>query len=115
LWRDESALDAEIVALEDDPEAIRVTVSVSVVVRVTREKVLDRFAREVFDARRAALSADDFTPLAYEAVWDEGLDDVTGGPTGQLRFLVDPAANQAHSQDSAVDDREPAGCTDLVC
>lgn len=71
---------------------MRLTVSVSVVVRVTREKVLDRFAREVSAARRDALSPDDFAPLAYLAVCDEGLDDVTGGPTGQLRFLIDAGA-----------------------
>jgi hypothetical protein len=92
FWRGESALDAEIVALEDDPDAMRLTVSVSVVVRVTREKVLDRFAREVFAARRDALVPEDFAPLAYQAVCDEGLDDVAGGPTGQLRFLIDPGA-----------------------
>jgi hypothetical protein len=78
--------------LEDDPDAMRLTVSVSVVVRVTREKVLDRFARDVFAARRDALSPDCFAPLAYQGVCDEGLDDVTGGPTGQLRFLIDPGA-----------------------
>jgi alkanesulfonate monooxygenase SsuD/methylene tetrahydromethanopterin reductase-like flavin-dependent oxidoreductase (luciferase family) len=92
FWRDESTLDSEIVALEDDPDAIRVTVSVSVVVRVTREKVLERFAREVFAARREALSPDDFAPLAYQAGLRGGLDDVAGGPTGQLRFLIDPGA-----------------------
>jgi hypothetical protein len=92
FWRDESALDAEIVALEDDPDAMRLTVGVSVVVRVTREKVLDRFAREVFAARRDALSPDDFAPLAYRAVCEEGLDDVAGGPAGQLRFLIDAGA-----------------------
>jgi alkanesulfonate monooxygenase SsuD/methylene tetrahydromethanopterin reductase-like flavin-dependent oxidoreductase (luciferase family) len=92
FWCEESALDAEIVALEDDPDAMRVTVSVSVVVRVTREKVLDRFAREVFAARRDALSPDDFAPLAYQAACEEGLDDVIGGPAGQLRFLMDPGA-----------------------
>ena len=92
FWWDESALDAEIVALEDDRDAKRLSVSVSVVVRVTREKVLDRFAREVLAARRDALSPDDFAPLAYQAVCDEGLDDVAGGPTGQLRFLIDPGA-----------------------
>lgn len=92
FWRDESALDAEIVALEDDQDALRLTVSVSVVVRVTRAEVLDRFAREVLVARRDALSPDDFAPLAYQAVCDEGSDDVTGGPAGQLRFLIDPGA-----------------------
>lgn len=61
-------------------------------VRVTREKVLDRFAREVFAARRDALSPDDFAPLAYLAACEVGLDDITGGPAGQLRFLIDPAA-----------------------
>ena len=92
FWHDESALDAEIVALEDDPDALRLTVSVSVVVRVTREKVLDRFVREVLAARRDALSSDDFAPLAYLAACDEGLDDVTGGPAGQLQFLINPGA-----------------------
>ena len=91
-WYDESALDAEIAVLEDDPAAMRVTVTVSVVVRVTREKVLDRFAREVFAARRDALSPDDFAPLAYQAACQDGLDDVSGGPAGQLRFLIDPGA-----------------------
>jgi hypothetical protein len=38
------------------PGAVRLTVSVSVVVRVTREKVLDRFAHELFVARRDALA-----------------------------------------------------------
>jgi len=74
------------------PDAMRLTVSVSVVVRVTREEVLDRFAREVSAGRRDALAPDDFAPLAYQAVCDEGLDDVTGGPAGQLRFLIDPGA-----------------------
>ena len=78
--------------LEDDPDAVRLTVNVSVVVRVTREKVLDRFAQDVFAARRDALVASDFAPLAYQAACDEGLDDVNGGPAGQLRFLIDPGA-----------------------
>jgi alkanesulfonate monooxygenase SsuD/methylene tetrahydromethanopterin reductase-like flavin-dependent oxidoreductase (luciferase family) len=92
FWRDESGLDAEIVALEDDPDAMRVTVDVSVVVRVTRAQVLDRFAREAFVARRETLSPDDFAPLAYQAACEEGLDDIAGGPAGQLRFLIDPGA-----------------------
>jgi alkanesulfonate monooxygenase SsuD/methylene tetrahydromethanopterin reductase-like flavin-dependent oxidoreductase (luciferase family) len=78
--------------LEDDPDAVRLTVNVSVVVRVTREKVLDRFAQDVFAARRDALAASDFAPLAYQAACDEGLDDVNGGPAGQLGFLIDPGA-----------------------
>jgi hypothetical protein len=53
---------------------------------------LDRLAREVLAARRDALSADDFAPLAYQAACDEGLDDGTGGSAGQLRFLIDPCA-----------------------
>ena len=53
-------------------------------VRVTRDKVLDRFAREAFAARRDALVPSDFAPLAYQAACDEGLDDVTGGPAGQF-------------------------------
>jgi hypothetical protein len=85
-------VDAEIVALEDDPDALRLTVTVQVVVRVTREKVLDRFAREVFAARQDALVPEDFAPLAYQAACDEGLDHVTGGPAGQLGFLIDPGA-----------------------
>lgn len=85
-------MDAEIVALEDDPDAMRVTVNVSVVVRVTRARVLDRFAREVFAARGDALLPDDFAPLAYRAACEDGLDDATGGPAGQLRFLIDPGA-----------------------
>jgi alkanesulfonate monooxygenase SsuD/methylene tetrahydromethanopterin reductase-like flavin-dependent oxidoreductase (luciferase family) len=92
FWHDPSALDAEIVAFEDDPDAVRLTVNVSVVVRVTREKVLDRFAQDVFAARRDALAGADFAPLAYLAACDEGLDDVHGGPAGQLRFLIDPDA-----------------------
>jgi hypothetical protein len=68
------------------------TVSVRVVVRVTRDKVLGRFAREAFAARRDALVPSDFAPLAYQAACDEGLDDVTGGPAGQLGFLIDPGA-----------------------
>jgi hypothetical protein len=76
---DESALDAEIAALEDDPDAMRVTVNVSVVVRATRERVLDRFAREVWAARRESLSPDDFAPLAYQAACEDGFDDITGG------------------------------------
>jgi hypothetical protein len=76
--------------LEDDPDAVRLTVNVSVVVRVTREKVLDRFAQEVFAARRDALAPSDFAPLAYQAACDEGLDDVNGGPATQLGFLIDP-------------------------
>jgi hypothetical protein len=90
FWRDHSGLDAQIVALEDAPDAVWLTVNVSVVVRVTREKVLDRFAQEVFAARRDALVPSDFAPLAYQAACDEGLDDVNGGPAGQLRFLIDP-------------------------
>jgi alkanesulfonate monooxygenase SsuD/methylene tetrahydromethanopterin reductase-like flavin-dependent oxidoreductase (luciferase family) len=85
-------LDAEIVMLEDDPDAVRLTVNVSVVVRVTREKALDRFARDVFAARRDALVASDFAPLAYQSACEEGLGDVHGGPVGQLRFLIDPGA-----------------------
>jgi hypothetical protein len=92
FWYDESALDAETAALEDDPDAMRVTVTMSVVVRVTREKVLDRFAREVWAARREALSPEDFAPLAYQAACEDGLDDITDGPAGQLRFLIDPGA-----------------------
>jgi hypothetical protein len=87
-----SAVDAEIVSLEDDSDAARLTVTVSAVVRVTREQVLDRFAREVFAARRDALSPEDFAPLAYQAACDAGLEDITGGPAGQLRFLIDPGA-----------------------
>jgi len=71
---------------------VRLTVTVQVVVRVTREKVLDRFAREVFAARGDALVPSDFAPLAYQAACEEGLDEVTGGPAGQLRFLIDPGA-----------------------
>jgi hypothetical protein len=82
-WRDPSALDAEIVALEDDPQALRLTVTGSVVVGVTREKVLGRFAQETFAARRDALAPSDFAPLAYQAACDEGLEDVTGGPADQ--------------------------------
>jgi alkanesulfonate monooxygenase SsuD/methylene tetrahydromethanopterin reductase-like flavin-dependent oxidoreductase (luciferase family) len=78
--------------LEDDPDAVRLTVNVSVVVRVTREKVLDRFAQDVFAAGVDALVASDFAPLAYQAACDEGLDDVNGGPAGQLGFLIDPGA-----------------------
>jgi len=69
-----------------------VTLNVSVAVRVTREKVLDRFAREAFAARREALSPSDFAPLAYQAACEEGLDDVNRGPAGQLEFLIDPGA-----------------------
>ena len=104
FWYDESALDAEIAALEDDPDAMRVTVNVSVVVRVTRAKVLERFAEDVFAARGEALSSDDFAPLAYQAVCEEGLDDVTGGPAGQLRFLIDPGAIVAGIPGVAVED-----------
>jgi hypothetical protein len=101
---DESALDAEIVAREDDPDALRLTVSVSVVVRVTREKVLDRFAREVFAARRDALSPDDFAPLAYLAACEDGLDDVTSDPAAQLRFLLDPGGIVAGIRGVGVED-----------
>jgi hypothetical protein len=59
---------------------------------VTREKVLDRFAQDVFAARRDALMLSDFAPLAYQAACDEGLDDVNGGSAGQLGFLIDPGA-----------------------
>lgn len=90
FWRDDSALDAEIVALEDAPDAVRLTVNLSVVVRVTREKALSRFAQEVLAARQDALVPSDFAPLAYQAACDEGLDDVNGDPAGQLGFLIDP-------------------------
>lgn len=90
--------------LEDDPDALRLTVNVSVVIRVTREKVLDRFARETFAAQREALAFSDFAPLAYQAACDEGLDDVTGGPAGQLEFLIDPGAIVADIPGVGVED-----------
>ena len=67
-WHDWGESDAEIAAFEDDPDALRLTITVSLVVRVTREKVLDRFAREVFAARREVLDAADFAPLACDPV-----------------------------------------------
>lgn len=103
-WHDWGESDAEIAAFEDDPDALRLTITVSLVVRVTREKVLDRFAREVFAARREVLDAADFAPLAYQAACQEGWDDAAGGPEGQISYLVDPEAVVSHIPGVAVED-----------
>jgi hypothetical protein len=103
-WHDWGESDAEIAAFEDDPDALRLTITVSLVVRVTREKVLDRFAREVFAAHREVLDAADFAPLAYQAACQEGWDDVAGGPEGRISYLVDPEAVVSDIPGIAVED-----------
>lgn len=76
----------------DDPEGLRLTVNVSLVVRVTRAKVLQRYASEKFHMWHAAIGPEGFTPGAHEAPHPEGLDTITAGPSGQLRYLSDPGA-----------------------
>jgi hypothetical protein len=82
--------DDEIATFEDDPDAIRLTIAVELVVQVTRPQVLKRFAAETQAATAQSIGPDGFGPLAYLAVCQEGLDEIAGGPAGQLRYLASP-------------------------
>ena len=82
--------DDEFAGFEDDPDATRLTIAVELVVRVTRPKVLKRFAAETQAAMAQAIGPEGFGPLAYMAACHEGLDEIADGPAGQLRWLVTP-------------------------
>ncbi len=82
--------DDEIAAFDDDRDAIRLTIAVELVVRVTRPQVLQRFAAETQAATAQSIGPDGFGPLAYLAVCQEGLDEIADGPAGQLRYLASP-------------------------
>ena len=82
--------DDEIAGFEDDPDATRLTIAVELVVRVTRPKVLERFAAETQAAMAQAIGPEGFGPLAYIAACHEGLDEIADGPAGQLRWLATP-------------------------
>jgi len=82
--------DDEIAAFDDDRDAVRLTIAVELVVRVTRPQVLQRFAAEARAATAQAIGPDGFGPLACRAVCQEGLDEIAGGPAGQLRYLASP-------------------------
>jgi hypothetical protein len=103
-WHERGPSDDEIAAFDDDPDGLRLTVTMSLVVRVTRPKVLDRFTREVLRARAEALDPADFAPLAYLAACQEGQDEVGSGPAGQVGYLADPAAVVAGIPGLAVED-----------
>jgi len=90
--------------LDDDPEALRLTVTVRLVVRVTRATVLDRYAAEVLRARAESLDPEGFAPLAYAAACTEGRDESTDGPAGQVGCLADPGAVVAGIPGLAVED-----------
>ena len=79
-----------IACFEDDPDGARLTVTVRLVVRVTRPKILGEYAARVQRAMAEAHSPDDFGEFAYLAVRSEGLDEIAAGPAGQLRFLLNP-------------------------
>jgi len=57
---------------------------------VTRPPVLQRFAAEAQAATAQAIGLDGLGPLVCLAVCQEGLDEIAGGPAGQLRYLVSP-------------------------
>lgn len=82
--------DDEIATSGDDPDALRLTIAVELVVRVTRPRALGRFAAGTQAATAQSTGPDGFGPLAYHAVRQEGLDEIAGGPAGQLRYLASP-------------------------
>jgi hypothetical protein len=90
LYERGPADDDEIATSGDDPDALRLTIAVELVVRVTRPQALGRFAAETQAATAQSIGPDGFGPLAYHAVCQEGLDAIAGGPAGQLRYLASP-------------------------
>lgn len=90
-WYERGPVDEdEIATFDDDPDAIRLTIAVELVVRVTRPQVLRSFAAEAQAVTAQSIGPDGFSPLAYYAVCQEGLDEIAGGPAGQLRYLASP-------------------------
>jgi hypothetical protein len=87
-WYERGPADDEIATFEDDPDGVRLTIELELVVRVTRPKVLRRFAAETQAAMAGAIDPEGFGHLAYLAVTQEGLDEIAEGPAGQLRYLV---------------------------
>jgi hypothetical protein len=86
-WCERGPCDAEIAAFDDDPDALRLTATVSLVVRATRPKALDRFAggfRAGGDGPTRRASRHWPTRRACQ----EGLDEIESGPAGQLGYLA---------------------------
>jgi len=77
---------------------------VRLVVRVTRARVLDRYAAEVLRARADSLDPEGFAPLAYAAACTGGPDEATDSPAGQVGYLADPGAVVAGIPGIAVED-----------